>query len=115
MKTIVILTDQLHKIGGINSLIQLKANFWTSDKGYEIHIVTTEQGSKTPFYTFDSKVNFLDLNINYNRNKSYFSIGNFFKVIKNLLSLRSLLKKIKPDLLIIANHIPATLFFTFLG
>ncbi|MCR9227828.1 MAG: glycosyltransferase [Flavobacteriaceae bacterium] len=114
MKTIVILTDQLHKIGGINSLIRIKANYWAGKAKYNIHIVTTEQGSNPPFYTFNPKVAIHDLNINYNRNQSYFGRANFPKVLKNIIELSKLERKLKPDLLIIANHIPVTLFFPLL-
>lgn len=115
MKTIVLLTDQLHKIGGINSLIQLKANYWAENKGYQVHIITTEQGSNLPFYDFSPKVQRVDLRIDYDRNKSYFGKRNFLKVFTNLIRLRRQLKEINPNLLIIANHIPVTLFFPLLG
>ncbi|HBU79849.1 MAG TPA: hypothetical protein DEF18_17260 [Muricauda sp.] len=113
MKTIVILTDQLHKIGGINSLIQLKANHWVNNN-YVVHIITTEQGANTPFYEFDRKIGLHDLGIDYDRNQSYFGKKNLPKVIKNFWLLRKSLKKISPDLLIIANHIPVTFFFPLL-
>ncbi|SFC21158.1 Glycosyltransferase involved in cell wall bisynthesis [Flagellimonas taeanensis] len=114
MKTIVILTDQLHKIGGINSLIQLKANHWATKKGYEVHVVTTEQAGNRPFYDFDPKVGLHDLNINYDRAQSYFGKENFPKVAQNLRALQKLERKLKPNLIIIANHIPVTFFFPLL-
>jgi len=115
MKTIVVLTDQLHKIGGINSLIPLKANYWADEKNYNVHIVTTEQDNKSSFYKFSPKVVHHDLDIDFDRGKSYFGYRNFPKVLKNIRILRQLLKKLNPDLLIIANHIPATLFFPLLN
>src|SRR5690606_34806893 len=78
-------------------------------------IVTTEQGTNLPFHTFNPNVKFHDLGINYNRDKSYFKIKNFLKILKNLLELKKLLKNLKPDLLIIANNIPASFFFPFLN
>lgn len=113
MKTIVILTDQLHKIGGINSLIQLKANYWVNNN-YLVHIITTEQGANPSFYKLDPKIGVHDLAIGYDRNQSYFGKKNLPKVIRNLRLLRKSLKKISPDLLIIANHIPVTYFFPLL-
>lgn len=115
MKTIIILTDQLHKIGGINSLIPLKANFWADEKNYNIHIITTEQKNNPFLYAFSPKVFHHDLDVDYDRSKSYFGKRNFPRVLKNLWVLRQLLKKLNPDLLIIANHIPVTLFFPLLG
>ena len=114
MKTLVFLTDQLHKIGGINSLIQLKANYWANTDQYQVHIVTTEQDGNPSFYDFDEKVGLHDLNINYDRTQSYFGKENFPKVLKNIRALQKLEKQLKPDLLIIANHIPVTFFFPLL-
>ena len=112
---IVILTDQLHKIGGINSLINIKANYWSTVKGHSIDIVTTEQEGEKTFYTFSEQVRFHDLNIAYDRNSSYFGAKNITKVFKNYWRLNKLLKGLKPDLVIIANHIPVTFFFPFLA
>lgn len=115
MKTIIILTDQLYKIGGINSLIPMKANYWVEQKGYNVHIITTEQRNNQPFYNLNSRVHLHDIGIDYDRDKSYFGKRNLPKVLKNLMVLRSLLKNLNPDLLIIANHIPVTMFFPLLG
>lgn len=114
MKTIVILTDQLHKIGGINSLIQTKANYWAIKKGYQVHIITTEQENKPPFYSFNPSISLYDLNITYNRTKSYFSFQNLLFVFKNLWYLQKKIKILSPDLVIIANQIPVALFFPLL-
>ncbi len=114
MKTIVILTDQLHKIGGINSLIPLKANFWVEQKKYAVHIITTEQENNLPLYNFNPKVKLHDIGIDYDRTQSYFGKKNFPKVLKNIRALQKLLDKLDPNLLIIANHIPVTLFFPLL-
>lgn len=112
---IVILTDQLSKIGGINSLINIKANYWSTIKGHRIDIVTTEQKGEKNFYRFSEQVSFHDLGIDYNRNSSYFGPKNIAKVLKNFWRLNKLLKGLKPDLVIIANHIPVTFFFPLLA
>ncbi|MCB0372553.1 MAG: glycosyltransferase [Muricauda sp.] len=112
---IVILTDQLHKIGGINSLINIKANYWSTSKGHRIDIVTTEQEGEKTFYQFSQQVRFHDLGIDYDRNSSYFGHKNITKVFKNYWKLNKLLKSLQPDLVIIANHIPVTFFFPLLA
>lgn len=115
MLKIVILTDQVSKIGGITNLIYLKSNFWVQKRGYDVSIITTEQKEQPSFYPIDEKVGLLDLGINYDRNKSYFLPPNIFKVLSNYFRLRKRLKKIMPDVVIIANHIPVTFFFPLLN
>lgn len=114
IKNIVILADQLYMIGGINSLIKLKANWWASSKRYNVTIITTEQKNKKPFYKLNKSINVLDLDINYNREKSYLSFSNLLLLIKNYMRLNRWLRHNKPDLIIISNHIPVTFFFPFL-
>ncbi|NVN19319.1 glycosyltransferase [Muricauda sp. HICW] len=112
---IVILTDQLHKIGGINSLINIKANYWSTVKKHKVDVVTTEQEGKATFYPFTEQISLYDLGILYDRNSSYFGKNNIVKVFKNYRKLKKLLKNLNPDLVIIANHIPVTFFFPFLN
>jgi len=114
MKKIVILTDQISDIGGITSLIHLKANYWAAKQDREITIITTEQKSKPPFYNLSDQVKLIDLGIDYDRHSSYFGKKNFFKVLKNYQLLQKVFFRIKPTHVIIANHIPVTLFFPFL-
>ena len=114
MPKIAILTDQLYNIGGINSLICLKSNYWVQVKEYEVHIITTENKKSGAFYNLDSKIEHYDLGINYNRGKSYFSYPNIFKVFANYFRLKKILRSLKPEFVIIANHIPVTFFFPLL-
>ncbi|WP_067149401.1 glycosyltransferase [Pseudotamlana agarivorans] len=114
MKKIVILTDQISEIGGITSLIHSKANYWVEKRDYQIDIITTEQKNKPPFYELNEKVNLHDIAINYNRHASYFGPKNFLKIIGNVIKLQKLIWSIKPDLIIIANHIPVSFFFPIL-
>lgn len=114
MSKIVILTDSICKIGGIESLIHLKATYWVKNMNHEVHIITTEQLERDPFFKMDKRIHHHDLNIAYNRNASYFGRFNLLKVISNYFKLSKLLIKLKPDVSIIANHIPVTFFFIFL-
>ncbi len=114
MKKIVILTDQISKIGGITNLVYLKANYWVTQRNYDVHIITTEQKGDPPFYDMNERIHINDLSVNYNRFESYFSPKNLFKILKNYFRLQSKLNKIKPDIVIVANHIPVTFFFPLL-
>lgn len=114
MKKIVILVDQLHSHGGIEKLVALKANYWATVFGYDITILSTEQENQPIIYELSDKVKFVDLKINYNRNKSYFSIENLFKFLKNSWLIQNHLFQNKPDFVLVASHIPATYLVPFL-
>lgn len=114
MKKVTFLIDQLHSHGGIEKLVSIKANYWADVFGYEVTIVSTEQQGKPILYPLSSKVVFKDLGINYNRSKSYFSVENIRKLIKNLVNIQRYLNHEKPDFLIVASHIPITYILPFM-
>ena len=69
---IVFIIDQVYLHGGIERVLSIKANYFAAIPENFISIITTEQKQNKPCYEFDSKINFLDLRINYYRNISYF-------------------------------------------
>lgn len=114
MKKIVILVDQLNSHGGIERLVAMKANYWTEYFNYEVTIIATEQYEKDLVYDLSEKVNFIDLEINYDRDKSYFSSKNVFKFFKNVIKIQTYILNEKPDFVLVASHIPITYFLPFL-
>lgn len=108
MKKVVILVDQLYRHGGIEKLVVLKANYWVSKFNYNVSIVCTENLGNKPVYQLNAKVRLVDLKINYQRSKSYFSRINLFKLFLNTLKIQKLLLVEKPDVVIVASHIPLT-------
>lgn len=114
MKHIVLLIDQLYSYGGIERLVAIKANYWSEVRNYKVTIISTEQDSKKFAFEISKKVEFIDLSINYNRNISYFSTVNLGKFLKNVILLNQVLKKVKPDFIIVASHIPITYFVNFI-
>lgn len=114
MKKIVILVDQLNSHGGIERLVAIKANYWATVFNYDVTIISTEQYNKPLIYELSNKVKFIDLAINYQREKSYFSIGNVLKFVSNVFQIQSYILKQKPDFIVVASHIPITYFLPFL-
>ena len=114
MKKIVILVDQLNSHGGIEKLVSIKANYWADFFGYQVTIIATEQYNKPIIYNLSDKVTFIDLGVNYNRNKSYFSPENILRFFKNILQIQRYLFKEKPNYILVASHIPITYFAPFL-
>jgi len=114
MKKIVILVDQMHSHGGIEKLVAIKANYWSAIFGYDVTILSTEQAGKPIIYELNNKVKFIDLVIDYDRDKSYFSSINVLKLLKNILKIQQYIFKQKPDFILVASHIPITYVLPFL-
>lgn len=51
--------------GGMERILMQKANYLADVVGYEIVIVTTEQGGLKPFFCFSSNIRFIDLDVDY--------------------------------------------------
>ena len=115
MKSIVILVDQLYQLGGIEKLVSIKANYWTQVFGYKITIISSEQLDRPFAFDIDERVNFIDLKVNYDRKKSYFSLVNLKKLYSNVLSLKRILKITNPDFVLVASHIPITYIVPFIS
>lgn len=114
MKKIIILVDQLNSHGGIEKLVSIKANYWADVFLYDVTIIATEQYNKPIIYNLSNKVKFIDLALNYNRLKSYFSFQNILKFAKNIQKIQRYISKEKPDYILVASHIPITYFAPFL-
>ncbi len=114
MKKIVILVDQLNSHGGIEKLVVVKANYWATVFNYDVTIISTEQLRKPLIYPLSEKVKFIDWEINYQRDESYFSIKNGFKSLSNIIKMQQYIVKEKPNFIIVASHIPVTYFLPFL-
>ena len=114
MKNIAILVDQLHQHGGIEKLVALKANYWATQFKYAISVISTENKNQPLIYKLDSRVRFIDLNIHYNRLKSYFSFFNLIYLVVNCLKIQKYILKEKPDVIVVASHIPITYMLPFL-
>ena len=67
--------------GGMERVLLNKVK-WLSERGHEIIVVTTDQGSRTPFYKFPDNVRMIDLGINYSMDNTlpvHKKIGNYLR------------------------------------
>ena len=101
---IVFNTDQIYRHGGIEKVMATKANYFVTLPEVVVIILTTEQENQPACYKLDDRIKLIDLEVNYNRSKSYFSWENAKKVFKHFFKQRMLLKKIKPTFIISANY-----------
>ncbi|MET0945563.1 MAG: glycosyltransferase family 4 protein [Flavobacterium sp.] len=112
---ILYLTDQLYLHGGIEKMLAQKINHWIAHYGYDVMLCTSEQRNKDFVYPVDPKLRHIDLGINYSRHKSYFHPENVLKSTTHFNTLRKLIKKEKPDIIISVNYTPEQFFLPFIA
>lgn len=101
---IVFNTDQIYLHGGIEKVMATKANYFAALSNVEVFILTTEQKNNTACYSLDTRVQHIDLEVNYNRSKSYFSLENIKNAFKHFFKQRKILKTLQPDVVISPNY-----------
>ena len=111
---IIFSTDQIYLHGGIEKVLAEKANYFADECGYEVIILTSEQKGQYPCYPLSSKIQLIDLGVNYNREKSYFSWANLQKVPNHVYQLNRVFHKLQPDVVIVSNFGFDTYFVPFL-
>ncbi len=112
---IIFIIDQVYLHGGIERVLSIKASYFSKESNNEVHIITTEQKNNKTCYDFSDKIIFKDIEINYNRNKSYFHPINLLKLPKHILKIRSEINKIKPDVVVVCSHSTDTYFMPFIA
>lgn len=100
---IVVNTDQIYLHGGIEKVMATKVNWWAAQAGTEVFIVTTEQQGHLPCYPLDPRIQLVDLGVNYDRSKSYFSPGNLRKALTHFRRQKKILNELEPDIIISPN------------
>ncbi|GEL11992.1 Glycosyltransferase involved in cell wall bisynthesis [Flavobacterium glycines] len=111
---IVFSTDQIYLHGGIEKVLAEKANYFADVCGYEVIVLTNQQKEKSPCYPLSKKIQTVDLGINYNREKSYFSWVNLKKVLNHIYQLNRFFYTLQPDVVIVSNFGFDTYFVPFL-
>jgi len=107
-------TDQLYKHGGTERVTTTKLNGWIEYTDNEIHLVTIEQKNNPFRYGLDSRVKIHDLEINYYRDVSYFSMNNFKKTCFYIYRLCKIIRSLKPDVIVCVNSGPVNLFLPYI-
>jgi glycosyltransferase involved in cell wall biosynthesis len=97
-------TDQYYLHGGIEKVMATKANYLAGLPNFKVYILTTEQKGNSACYPLDERIQKIDLSINYDRKRSYFSVANLSKIFKHFLAQRKILKAIAPDIIISPNY-----------
>lgn len=97
-------TNHLYRPGGIEKVISLKVNYLARLKDTKVYIITTGQKGRPPFYAIDSRIELLDLEINYDRKESFFSRKNVKKSFRHYKKQKRVIKELNPDIIIVPNY-----------
>ncbi len=97
-------TDQIYLHGGIEKVMAQKANYFADVLGYEVIILTTEQKQHAPCYALSPKIQLIDLNINYEREKSFLHPANLAKVPLHFFRWIVSMRQLKPQFLLVCNY-----------
>ncbi|MEP5341490.1 MAG: glycosyltransferase family 4 protein [Algibacter sp.] len=97
-------TDQVYLHGGLERVLANKLNYFSENTDFELHVITFQQLDKSPCYNINNKVIFHDLNINYNRNISFFHPSNIKLAPKHYSRLKEKINQIKPNVIVVCNY-----------
>jgi glycosyltransferase involved in cell wall biosynthesis len=81
--------------GGVARVLSIKANFLVEKLGYEVHILTQNEGFFPLFYPFNANIGFHDVRLK----------GNFFQFFNSFAKgLKSNVQAIQPDIIIVCDN-----------
>lgn len=91
---IVFISTGITNSGGVAKVTALKANYFVDELHHEIHIISTNDKTKQPFYDFSKAITFHFIS----------SKSKFLKLITFQSKLKQLIKNINPDLIIVNDN-----------
>ncbi len=88
------ITNQICGSGGLERVLSIKASYLADQLGYEVHIVTLNQGDAPLFYTFSKKLIYHDISLQ----------GKFISYsYRYAKRLNQLIKKVAPDVISVCD------------
>ncbi len=88
------ITNQICGAAGLERVLSIKASALVEQHGFEVHIITLNQGEKPLFYSFSQKIKYHDITAK----------GNPLKYFKNYLSgIKAKVKEISPDIISVCD------------
>lgn len=100
---ILYVTDALAVWGGIERVLSDKMNFLVQQYGYEVYVVTADQGNHAIPFPLDRRIHVKDMNIRFHQQYRYHGIKRILKYreLERLYRnrLKTFLEEIKPDII----------------
>lgn len=101
---LVFCLNSLYHVGGSERVWIERVNYLSENTDYQLYLITTDQDRRKIFYEVNSKINLIDLDINYYKDKELNFIKRIFqfkkKQKKHLKKLEKTLNEIQPDIVI---------------
>ena len=101
---LVFCLNSLYHVGGSERVWIERLNYLSENTDYQLYLITTDQDKRKIFYEVNSKINLIDLDINYYKDKELNFIKRIFqfkkKQKKHLKKLEKTLNDIQPDIVI---------------
>ncbi len=100
---IVYCISSLAIIRGGQRMLAIKANYFAKHWGYEIHVITTDEGDKQPYFPLHPSIQVHNLDINYDKWMPLYKrlFSHFYKRYLYRKRLKKSLNQIKPDFTIL--------------
>lgn len=100
---ILYITDALAVWGGIERVLSDKMNYLVREYGYEVYVVTADQGAHPIPFPLDDRIHVMDLNIRFHQQYHYTGLKRILKYreLEQLFRnrLESYITEIKPDVI----------------
>lgn len=101
---VLYITDALAVWGGIERVLRDKTSYLATHYGYDVHIVTTDQGNHSIPYPFGEGVKIHDLDIRYHRQYRFHGLARIIEYRKlnhlYLKRLKNTIEDIRPDIIV---------------
>jgi glycosyltransferase involved in cell wall biosynthesis len=111
---VIFLMDQMYLHGGAERILSQKINYLIAHYNYEVHLITSEQRARKSVYELHPDLHLHDLQIDYEREKSYFSPQNLVKAVRHFWRLKRAIGAIMPDVVISVSYSPEQYFLPYL-
>ena len=102
---ILYINDAIAIWGGLERILVEKANYLTNHYGYDVAIVTSEQGEHKVPYSISPQIYLKDLGIRFHQQYNYRGIKRFFKYFNlhrsYLAHLRKMINEFQPDVIVV--------------
>lgn len=93
-RKLLYITNQICGPGGLERVLSIKASYLAEKLGYEVYILTLNQGSQSLFYEFSPNIKFFDIKVE----------GNPINyILKYRSGIRRVIKKLEPDIISVCD------------
>lgn len=91
---ILYITNQISGAAGLERVLSIKASYLADNMGYDVHIVTLNQGEDSLFFDFSKRIKHHDIKVE----------GDFFQYIKQYsVRLKTIVNRVRPNVICVCD------------